>query len=103
MSAQCRYHCSSCGSHFTSLEAFDAHHEGAGETLRPCEFPGADSLVEREGVCKISEYRDGEAIPVMGTVHEHVKASRVRNHWKGGGRPSGAANPAQTPIHEDAA
>jgi len=48
-----RYHCRRCGSHFTSLEAFDAHHEGSGESLRPCRFPA--DLAEIRGTCKVSD------------------------------------------------
>jgi hypothetical protein len=49
----CRYHCRRCGSHFTSLEAFDAHHEGSGETLVPCVFPDEVEFVETDGTCPL--------------------------------------------------
>jgi hypothetical protein len=45
----CRCHCRDCGSHFSSLEAFDHHHEGSGSTLVPCVFPGDAPLVEITG------------------------------------------------------
>jgi hypothetical protein len=55
MTVFCRYHCRRCGSHFTSLEAFDAHHEGSGETLRPWTFPDDAGLVELFGTCKLND------------------------------------------------
>ena len=45
----CRYHCRRCGAHFTSLEGFDAHHEGSGENLIPCTFPGDEEFEEPAG------------------------------------------------------
>ncbi len=52
----CRNHCRSCGSHFTSLEAFDAHHRGSGTSLVPCAFPEDAPLVGiTGGTCAIDD------------------------------------------------
>jgi hypothetical protein len=47
----CTYHCRQCESHFSSLEAFDAHGPG-----RPCKWPDDSRLVEiAGGVCRIGD------------------------------------------------
>jgi hypothetical protein len=57
MTTSCSHHCRSCESHFTSLEAFDAHREGPAGGDRACTFPelpkGA-GWVERTGACRIA-------------------------------------------------
>jgi hypothetical protein len=76
VSAHCRCHCRACGGHFTSLEAFDAHHEGSGESLRPCFYPEDAELVELEnGVCRVSDPTQ----PLIGVVvYSHERAQRAR-------------------------
>ncbi len=37
------------------MEAFDAHHEGSGETLRPCTFPDGVDFIETAGTCRIAD------------------------------------------------
>ncbi len=71
----CRYHCRRCGSHFTSLVAFDAHHQSSGGDLIPCAFPGEEALVEvAGGECRISG-----AVPQIGvTLYEHKSAALMR-------------------------
>lgn len=64
MTAFCRCHCRRCGAHFTSSEAFDAHHDGSGETLRPCRFPDDADRVELFGTCKL----DDPSEPARGVV-----------------------------------
>jgi hypothetical protein len=81
----CRYHCRHCGSHFTSLEAFDAHHQGSGANLKPCVFPDGHRLVEKVGVCRIASL----ALQAPVTVYEHERAAKVREHFAG--RHSGSA------------
>jgi hypothetical protein len=53
----CTHHCRECPSHFTSLEAFDAHREGPAGGDPACTFPelqeGAE-WVEQTGACKIA-------------------------------------------------
>jgi hypothetical protein len=74
---RCTYHCRSCGAHFTSLEAFDDHHEGSGASLKPCAFPDGHGLVERTGVCKL-----GSSAPQVGvTVYESRRAEASRAYW----------------------
>jgi hypothetical protein len=76
-SSHCRYHCRSCGGHFTSLRAFDAHREGSAGSNRDCTFPEDAPLVERTGVCKIA----GE-LPLAGvTVYELAGAQTLRDYW----------------------
>lgn len=72
----CSHHCRRCNSHFTSLVAFDAHHESSGESLAPCTFPDEDALVEVVGgVCKISD----PTKPEIGIVlYEHKSAALMR-------------------------
>ena len=48
----CTYHCRPCGSHFTSVRAFDAHRRGPMDDRR-CELPDT-GLVERSGVCGLA-------------------------------------------------
>ena len=75
MTTYCRYHCSRCSSHFTSLVAFDAHHEGSGETHVPCQFPDDHGLTERTGVCKIGAGPSRRDV----TVYEHKTAQGLRD------------------------
>ena len=71
----CAYHCRACGSHFTSLRAFDAHRSGLDE--RQCWAEGDPPLVDRVGKCEISSF----AHP-LGRVllHEHVAAEDYRRY-----------------------
>lgn len=58
--ARCTDHCSSCGSHFHSTEAFDSHREGDYETGRYC--------VEPEDVTR--ETKDGRVVPALEVARE---------------------------------
>lgn len=74
MTTHCTCHCRACGAHFTSLRAFDFHLKGTPQD-RHCEIP--ESLVEREGVCKIAG-----ATPILNvTVYEHASAERARERF----------------------
>jgi hypothetical protein len=79
---QCRYHCRRCASHFTSLEAFDAHHEGSGGMFNPCAFPNDAELVELHGVCTIGD----PTAPAIGTVYSTARAARAPEFFR---RPEG--------------
>jgi hypothetical protein len=62
-------HCRACGSHFTSLEAFDAHRTGShAENTRVCLDPatvtGTSAMTEVVGACRIANGRDHQ--------HHHV-------------------------------
>lgn len=46
----CRYHCTTCGSHFSSLSAFDGHREGDADS-RHCIDP--DDAVTRNGSSRL--------------------------------------------------
>jgi hypothetical protein len=48
----CRYHCRTCGAHFTSLEGFDAHRADF-ECSWP-DLPARSEWIEKLGVCKIA-------------------------------------------------
>ena len=59
----CHFHCRACGSHFTSLEAFDAHRTGShADNSRTCLDPAtvsnASGMLEVLGVCRIATGRD---------------------------------------------
>ncbi len=61
----CRYHCTSCGEHFTSLEAFDHHRAGSfGRNRRYCKSPDSARSEKgrvvlqaqtRAGVCRLGD------------------------------------------------
>lgn len=69
----CRYHCRGCSSHFTSLEAFDAHHGS-----EPCTFPGGIDFVEAAGTCRIGD----PARAVAGTVYSTKRAFRAADYFR---------------------
>jgi hypothetical protein len=75
----CAYHCRACGSHFTSLEAFDGHREGPAGGNRICSFPESAELVELSGSCRVSH----PTLPLVAvTIYEHAKAGRLREYRK---------------------
>jgi hypothetical protein len=73
---RCTYHCRACGAHFTSLKAFDYHHESSGASLKPCVFPEGHGLVERTGVCKLSSPTQTGV-----TIYEAARAEVTRTYW----------------------
>src|SRR5947208_6132463 len=74
-STHCRCHCRSCGGHFSSLEAFDAHRSGGA-----CTFLDDSGLVELRGVCKIAD----PTAPTIGVVvYGHERAGRAREAFGG--------------------
>jgi hypothetical protein len=76
--ATCRYHCRSCGAHFTSLRAFDSHRVGPWADRR-CELP--DELIEIEGgACRIS---NPELSLNAVTLYEDSEAERLREYLAG--------------------
>lgn len=76
----CRCHCSICGSHFTGLEAFDAHRSGPYDGERICSFPDDAGLVELIGACRID---DPECPKIGVTVYGCKRASGVRDYFRG--------------------
>jgi hypothetical protein len=74
----CRYHCRRCGSHFASLEAFDANHGGSGEGLEPCTFPDDAHLLETAGTCVIGD----PANVATGTVYSTERANRAADYFR---------------------
>ena len=65
----CQYHCRSCGSHFTSERAFDAHRRGSHEAntrhcIDPATITGRNRVVEVVGTCRISDGREHPHSPV---------------------------------------
>jgi hypothetical protein len=70
----CRCHCRSCGGHFTSLAAFDAHRP---KNSGLCEWPSDAPLTERTGNCNItSETFTGISL------YEHKKAQDARDYFR---------------------
>lgn len=76
----CRNHCRGCGSHFASLESFDAHHQGSGANLVPCAFPGeAPLLAITGGTCRI----DDPDRPLTGvTVYTTERAQQAAEYFR---------------------
>jgi hypothetical protein len=58
MSLTCTYHCSPCGRHFHSLEAFDMHHERDADGWPRCLDPV--DLLDRDGRVHLVELGRGE-------------------------------------------
>jgi len=56
MKRYCRYHCRTCGSHFSSVGAFDAH-KPRNTRDGGCVWPDDLDLVEHLGECRISDPR----------------------------------------------
>lgn len=67
----CRFHCRRCGSHFSSLEAFDAHHGD-----EPCSFPDDADLIGAPGSCKIASGRT-----TAGTIYTTARSSRAADYF----------------------
>lgn len=89
MTAFCRYHCRSCGGHFSSLGAFDQHRP-RNRSAGGCEWPEDAALVEVEGCCKIGD----PDRPLSGvTLYSTERAQRARDHF--GGQNGHEAPPAK--------
>jgi hypothetical protein len=74
----CRYHCRSCGAHFTSLQAFDAHRVGPWSDRR-CEL--GDELAEIPGgVCRIE---DPTRSRIGVTLYAHPDGEGIRSYFRG--------------------
>lgn len=73
----CTHHCRSCGSHFTSLAAFDAHRPKNGRD-GGCEWPDDAPLCEVEGgECRIASARSHKGV----LLWEHKNAARARERF----------------------
>jgi hypothetical protein len=93
----CRYHCRSCGGHFASLHAFDAHRSGPA-TDRRCTYPDAAAFVESIGRCRIT----GDLIaPVTVVAIEHPTGYRVTGGPNG--RETARADGKSAPLQADGA
>lgn len=86
----CQFHCRSCGAHFTSERAFDAHRAGSHrENTRHCIDPstvtGRDAVTELIGTCRISDGRDHphEGVSVW-MLTDSVNRQDVRETAAGG-------------------
>ena len=78
MTPHCSYHCRACGAHFSSLRAFDAHRSGPMDDRR-CDFPDDAELVERTGICKISDPTQ----PQVGvTLYERADSQDYRSRME---------------------
>jgi hypothetical protein len=63
----CRYHCATCGRHFSSLEGFDGHRAGEYADGRHCVSPldldGRLVVASESGFCASSgEHNDGNVL-----------------------------------------
>lgn len=79
MSANCRFHCASCGRHFASLVAFDLHRDGPYEE-RTCADPA--TVPERmrnlgEGRCRIGGGPERTGVVVWGVVMSAAARARL--------------------------
>jgi len=68
----CSHHCSICGRHFTSLQAFDAHRIGAWDD-RQCEVP-AERFEPAIGVCRIRGPETGATIWRLAGASQRARA-----------------------------
>ena len=71
----CSHHCAACGSHFTSLEAFDLHRAGDHARGRYCLAPDeveALAVVSRSGVCRLVRGCDELAGVTVYASRRHV-------------------------------
>jgi hypothetical protein len=83
MAAFCRYHCRCCGSHFSSLEAFDAHRP-RNLSRGGCEWPEDAPLVELSGSCEIGDPdRPVSAV----TLYSTERSARARDYFQGENGP----------------
>ena len=78
MSTTCTYHCTSCGCHFHSLKAFDAHRQGDHasndpELGRHCVHPL--DLVDKEGAMRL------EALTEYGVCNVYPPYPRDVTIW----------------------
>lgn len=91
----CRYHCSGCRSHFSSLNAFEAHRFGDHATGRDCDEPADDdrfAAVAENGLCSMySQPRVGVAV---WTLAEDLARARERS----GGSERAAATPTEAHV-----
>ena len=87
----CRYHCSVCGGHFSSLNAADAHRHGDhGSGDRHCVEPlddGRFAEVSESGVC--SMYAEPKLGVTVWTLAEDLARARERS----GGSERAAPSP----------
>jgi hypothetical protein len=69
----CAYHCRTCGGHFTSLEAFDAHRRNC-----ECVWPDDSGLVEiPNAACKLA---DPDTPEIGVTLYESGRTQRYRDY-----------------------
>jgi hypothetical protein len=100
----CTSHCSACGSHFSSIEAFDAHRVGSfsaddPESARQCEHPldanertGGERFVALSdaGACRAYEARQGVIVWTLAASLRRAR-ERFRDASVGSGETLGAA------------
>ena len=77
----CSCHCAACGTHFSSLRAFELHRNGDFATGRYCIEPLDDDRFapkDERGACKLGQ---GEKSPVIVWT---LRASLARSPWRAG-------------------
>jgi hypothetical protein len=99
----CTFHCSGCGSHFHSLEAFDLHRSGDHALARYCIDPvDCDRLAvaTADGVCRL--VRDVDEISPVTVYRSRRHAEdgdavlRLRSSERPSGRARGGGDPSAT-------
>lgn len=79
--ATCRYHCSACREHFSSLNGFDAHRAGDhGDGSRYCLEPLDDrrfAAVDDDGICTV--YGEPKVGITVWTLAEDLARARQRS------------------------
>jgi hypothetical protein len=80
----CTYHCRSCGSHFTSLEAFDSHR--AHYECNWPELPDGYGFIEQIGECRIADDRVRPGAVIYSLVRPGKYGARSRQSAEGSAR-----------------
>jgi hypothetical protein len=95
----CSYHCSGCGSHFSSLEAFDLHRTGSfQESTRACwgeECEGKLVPKTEHGICKLGGHDERWQGVVI-----WQSARWVGHHPRGRSARAAASETAATPVSD---
>jgi hypothetical protein len=75
----CTYHCQSCGTHFHSLEAFDAHRQGdhasndpelGRHCVHPFDLAGRLTPLTEDGECRISHGDVKRGVTIWATARQ---------------------------------
>lgn len=106
----CTYHCSACGLHFHSLNAFDAHRTGdyalndlemGRHCAHPFDLDGLLGALTEDGECRM--YDDGSGVRVERGVtiwtHE-ADLARLRARFASNGPPGAHTTPGDQSVDD---